>query len=270
LKLATHSFQRDISFNKPIRRLWDSGFVYINNPTIGYDNGFVDTANTEVIQAHPANRGFTNVGEFGQLFYRSTYDYGGIILPGILEPALRINLADPNYQQVFKYLTVMDPHETRYGGHPADETRIKGRININTAPWFVIAQLPWVSYQSYDLARSIVNNRNNFGPFKSTGELMRVMDANSLRSMGYYAQTSNIFPALTPADGTNDVFEERDAIFTRISNLVTVRSDVFTAYILVRIGADGPQKRVVAILDRSEVPKKPVKIIAIQPVPDPR
>ena len=99
---------------------------------------------------------------------------------------------------------------------------------------------------------------------------MRVMDANSVLSMGYYAQTGNVFPALTPADGGSDIFELRDAIFTRISNLITVRSDVFTAYILVRIGPNGPQKRVIAILDRSEVPKKPVKIIAIQPVPDPR
>jgi hypothetical protein len=61
-------------------------------------------------------------------------------------------------------------------------------------------------------------------------------------------------------------------IFARISNLVTVRSDVFTAYILVRIGANGPQRRVIAILDRSKVtsPTDKVKIIAIQPVPDPR
>ena len=58
--------------------------------------------------------------------------------------------------------------------------------------------------------------------------------------------------------------------FDRISNLVTVRSDVFTAYILVRIGPNGPQKRVIAILDRSGVTPTggKVKIVAIQPVPD--
>ena len=77
------------------------------------------------------------------------------------------------------------------------------------------------------------------------------------------------YPALTPethdklvnrlvdkvrlnAGGIVD-FEERDVIFSRASNLATVRSDLFTAYILVRIGTDGPQKRVLAILDRSEV-----------------
>jgi hypothetical protein len=101
--------------------------------------------------------------------------------------------------------------------------------------------------------------------------------------MDYYDQhDSNIptndltgFPDLTPGtggDGAPDDFEERDVIFARISNLVTVRSDVFTAYILVRIGTDGPQKRVMAILDRSNVYSGDgkVRIIALHPVPDPR
>jgi hypothetical protein len=40
----------------------------------------------------------------------------------------------------------------------------------------------------------------------------------------------------------------------------------------VRIGADGPQKRVLAILDRSLVtsPGGKVRILALHPVPDPR
>ena len=100
--------------------------------------------------------------------------------------------------------------------------------------------------------------------------------------MGYYANDANEigdlagFPDLTPggstADGAEDDFEERDVIFARISNLVTVRSDVFTAYILVRIGADGPQKRVMAILDRSDVylGYGRVRVVALHPVPDPR
>jgi len=80
------------------------------------------------------------------------------------------------------------------------------------------------------------------------------------------------FPDLTPGDGATNDFEERDVIFCRLSNLATVRSDVFTAYILVRIGTDGPQKRVVAILDRSQVTSTAdkVKILALHPVPDPR
>jgi hypothetical protein len=90
------------------------------------------------------------------------------------------------------------------------------------------------------------------------------------------------FPDLTTdgpglGDGIAEDFEERDIIFSRISNLVSVRSDVFTAYILVRIGADGPQKRAIAILDRSGVnkthvisPDGKVRIVALHYVPDPR
>jgi hypothetical protein len=97
--------------------------------------------------------------------------------------------------------------------------------------------------------------------------------------MGYYANDplySSVdldrFPDLTPDDGAVSDFEERDVIFSRISNLVTVRSDVFTAYILVRIGVDGPQRRVIAILDRSQTssPSDRVKIVTSHPVPDPR
>jgi hypothetical protein len=73
-------------------------------------------------------------------------------------------------------------------------------------------------------------------------------------------------------DEITDDFEERDLIFQRISNLVTVRSDVFTAYILVRIGRNGPQKRMIAIFDRSNcfLPTDTPKLVALHPVPDPR
>jgi len=158
-----------------------------------------------------------------------------------------------------------------------NELKIPGRININTAPWFVIAQLPWVRSE---LAQAIVAYRNAVEGFESIGELnnvLNVVDPNF--SIDFYARTDGPaagdqmgFPDLTPGDGALDDFEERDLIFSRISNLVTVRSDVFTAYILVRIGADGPQKRVIAILDRSNVysGNDKVRIVALHPVPDPR
>ena len=253
--------------------------------TLGGYNSFV-SPDADIVQAHPANQPFTNVGQLGQLFYTNTY--GPLPRMHVTEPELRINLADASYQQLFKYLTVMDPpyHNTI----DPNEVRIKGRININTAPWYVIAQLPWVSYQSWDLARSIVayrdktnvpglvdySGRAGLPGFRSIGELMT--DANN-SNIGYY-QGRTIPPGLlTPPDcnsGAGDAFEMRDVIFDRISNLVTVRSDVFTAYILVRIGADGPQKRVIAIFDRSGVIPAAggytgkVKLLAVYPVPDPR
>jgi DNA uptake protein ComE-like DNA-binding protein len=183
------------------------------------------------------------------------------------EYEIRMDLANPFYANLFKFLTVMDP--TEHGSPPA-ETRIKGRININTAPWFTMAQLPWMEPS---VAQAIVSFRNSSGAFKGIGDLMRVPQ------MSFYATDPAFkdvdldrWPDLTPNDGAISDFEERDLIFSRISNLITVRSDVFTAYILVRIGLDGPQKRAVAIFDRSNVttPGGKVRLLALQSVPDPR
>jgi hypothetical protein len=180
------------------------------------------------------------------------------------EELIRLDLKNTSFTDIFQYLTVIDPAVL---GLAANEMRIKGRININTAPWFVMAQLPWTRP---DIAQAIVAYRDiTLGGFQSIGELMLV------ERMDYYAAESadlTAFPDLSPGDGAGQDFEERDVIFSRISNLVTVRSDVFTAYILVRIGFDGPQKRVLAILDRSNVNSSTdkVRVVALQPVPDPR
>jgi len=216
---------------------------------------------------------FISVGDIAQAFIFAPSpdpcDMLGLVLE--TEPAeelVRMDLKNPIFTKIFQHLTVMDP--ATYG-LPAQETRIKGRINVNTAPWFVIAQLPWMEPA---IAQAIIANRDTIlGAFESTADLMQVPE------MGYYANDPayasadlDHFPDLTPSDGAASDFEERDVIFSRISNLATVRSDVFTAYILVRIGADGPQKRVVAILDRSQVtsPGDKVRILAFHPVPDPR
>ncbi len=272
-----HSFQRDITRHKCIRRLWDEDFIE-NNETLGSFNNFVD-GSTYKIQAHPENQPFTGIGDIGKVFRKAVYSSSlGVYPPDIIgynnefEADVRLNLAVPAYQHIFNYLTVMDP-----AGHISDptETRIKGRININTAPWFVIAQLPWVRPQ---LAQKIVDYRDTNAAFESIGELNNVIDDADpclVNYINYYSRDfvdQFGFPDLTANDGAPDDFEERDLIFSRISNLVTVRSDVFTAYILVRVGVDGPQKRVIAIFDRSQAggPAGKVKIVALHPVPDPR
>ena len=193
------------------------------------------------------------------------------------EYLVRLDLQNPAYANIFQYLTVMDPTEhvdpNDYTDNQSflNETRIKGRININTAPWFVIAQLPWMRPE---IAQAVTLYRDTIsGAFESIAGLLQVPE------MGYYAYDPSYatvdlsdYPDLTGNDGAVSDFEERDVIFSRISNIVTVRSDVFTAYILVRIGADGPQKRVLAILDRSRItsPGDKVRILALHPVPDPR
>lgn len=234
------------------------------------------------------------------------------------EEKVRLNLQNPLYRNVFQYLTVFDPStddidNDNDGFEDANdrfspEWKIPGRININTAPWYVIAQLPWMTEP---IARAIVAYRDKLrlpvdyrqSPtiepdpnsrffatgipglreepgFASIGELNFVVAGdNEYRIQRYEPDANDLlgFPDLTtdrlrPGDGVVDDFEERDIIFSRISNLVTVRSDVFTAYILVRIGTDGPQKRVIAILDRSDVysGKDKVRLVALHYVPDPR
>jgi hypothetical protein len=272
-----HSIQRDISPHKCIRRSWDSTATA---PTLGRDNSY--SAGGEPIQAHPANRDFTNVGEIGMVFRKGAYyidpadrderiGYG----TNTTEAEVRVNLTDIGYDNLFQYLTVFDPGT--YPWNDPNEVRVKGRININTAPWFVIAQLPWMRYGDstpFERAKAICDYRDNtLHGFENIGELMQVTEMRSLVSDGLDNLNSDTpkGPDLTD-DTARDDFEERDVIFARISNLVTVRSDVFTAYILVRIGSDGPQKRVMAIFDRSNVysPTDKVRIVALHPVPDPR
>jgi hypothetical protein len=279
---SPHSIQRDIQPYKCIRRLWAS-VARNDDDDLGKGNTFVDS-DPNVVQAHPANTAFTNVGEIGMLFRKDVYSD---IVRGAVESDVRLNLADPNFQQLFRYLTVFDPNSDTIDNDGdglidaldtnIQEYKVAGRININTAPWYVIAQLPWMQYQDgtpFERAKAVSDYRDNMlHCFGSIGELMQVPEMQSLA----YDGSDNLNrddpngPDFTNDTARND-FEERDIIFSRISNLVTVRSDVFTAYILVRLGTDGPQKRVIAILDRSSVTNSGgrVKVVALHLVPDPR
>lgn len=311
-----------------------------NNITLGLPEGH----NFSFFLPNPLNprRQFVTVGDIPRVLSIghgierfSTIGQQLMETPRTLEGLIRLDLQDPNHRNVFQYLTVFDPNTDGIDNDGdgfsdaneqfSPELQVPGRININTAPWYVIAQLPWVSRRTsqpnYNLAQAIVAYRDNLdlsglgGPdysngrgfginpitppivreepgFASIGELNFVIGGNIPYSIQQYALDGNDlgiesaihtgFPDLTTdglglGDGVPDDFEERDIIFSRISNLVTVRSDVITCYILVRIGADGPQKRVVAILDRSNVyknnvnsPNGKVRIVALHNVPDPR
>lgn len=338
------SYQRDMGSQRWIQRFWDDAGVERSNPTLGHSNSWGYNGPLPALQAWINNGQFRNVGDIGYMFRKGVYynplsptfvaDKANTVGYTTLmrqEPYVRINLADPCTQPLFRYLTVFEPNQPYYGNKPT-ETRVKGRININTAPWYVIAQLPWVSkklnepgappYEPTALAKAIVAYRdktvvqgfpgiNYFSGrslgtglgvtyglreepgFASIGELTTVInqatltDPNKIRpdddySMWYYAigrryGDQKSYPDLTTywrtqRDGVADDYEERNLVFARISDLVTVRSDVFTAYILVRLGDNGPQRRVIAILDRSgaRTGKDPVTIVALQPVADAR
>ncbi len=114
------------------------------------------------------------------------------------------------------------------------------------------------------LAINIVSDR----PFGRVTDLLSVS--------GFDQFTAKAVDGVGDPDMRDD-FEERHWLLSKVANIFTVRSDVFTAYILVRLGHDGPERRMIAIFDRSNVyrpignnkPEKP-RIIALHPVPDPR
>jgi hypothetical protein len=280
---TVHRLQRDISPEHCILRLW--GLPTSPRASLGNaEENFVSTDQRK-LQAHPANRLLTNIGELGQIFAENAY---GMPDPDVLAPpetSFLIDLANPVFQDLFNYLTVMDPVSHNSNLQPT-EMRVKGRVNINTAPPFVLAQLPWMQYRydgsqkavvnTFRRALEIVKYRDQYGAFESIAGLMQVPRMGELKD----DLINNLFDVTPPTargpdltfDTVTDDTEERDLIFTRISNLVTVRSDVFTAYILVRIGLDGPQKRVVAILDRglTTSASDPVRVLSLEQAPDPR
>jgi len=204
-------------------------------------------------------------------------------LPGLVAANLaagRIDLQDNNFANIFKYLTIFNlagdgiDNDGIDGPDDPAEVAVAGRVNINTAPWFVLAQLPWMQHSLtlnwYDRARAIYYDRDTNGAFENISGIMRVPEMGSL-AFDTDANSDLTGPDFIP-DGFTDDLEERDLIFQRISNLVTVRSDLFTAYILVRLDVDGPQKRMIAIFDRSRVFSRNdrVRLIALHPVPDSR
>lgn len=263
------SIERDIQKHKPIRKLWAAN-TQAGTPSLGHSNSYPPSPDPDgrQVQAHPANKPFTCIGEIGMVLDANGYNVNA----GLAETDLLLDLQNPMYARILNYLTVIDPADH---DHPTQETRVKGRININTAPWYVMEQLPWMSMDP-NIARAAQAYRDGVvRGFRSIAEITYVPE------IGFYklGQPGDLpdYPDLTydhsgSPDGAVDDMEERDLIFHRISNLITVRSDVFTAYILVRVGADGPQRRVVAILDRSNVfsaADKP-RILALHPVEDPR
>jgi DNA uptake protein ComE-like DNA-binding protein len=158
----------------------------------------------------------------------------------------------------------------------------QGRININTAHWRVLAALP-MDPDPADcslLARAIFNHRiTSSEPFESILDLNRVpVTPGSGSPFPFEDSWWRLSGAGTPrdaddADGdyspvgasivdasTGD-FEERTLAVTRISNLITTRSDSFTVYVVVQgwrgAGTSGAelvsQRRAAFVIDRSKL-----------------
>jgi hypothetical protein len=187
-----------------------------------------------------------------------------------------------------------------------DTTGVEGLININTAPWPVLATLPFFTNEQttavdaftytpsasagvigtyaaaanqvddrVDLAKAIVDFRNVYGPFKSIQDLNRVplfrainnnliVVAEPTYPLGVFSPAG--FGASASAGQTGRPrydFQERYLLLNQISNLITTRSDTFTAYVLVQgyrnVGVAGltptlvVQRRAAYLLDRNGV-----------------
>jgi hypothetical protein len=200
-----------------------------------------------------------------------------------------------------------------------DTVPLEGLININTAPWPVLATLPMVDTQvdNTNLAKAIAYFRDvddgtgtsgalhPHGPFKSIWELNEVAvntpsinggtpmvpagDPNFggpqgisgkaisfLQTLGSY-NTNNYNPATTagsneagdispqpsvaPSNYVYNDFESQNLALTRISNLITTRSDLYTVYVLVQgwrnVGTASPslvvQRRAAFLADRNGI-----------------
>ncbi|HUW83008.1 MAG TPA: hypothetical protein VMZ31_09440 [Phycisphaerae bacterium] len=174
---------------------------------------------------------------------------------------------------------LLDPNEAA----EAKYLMVHGRLNINTAPRDALYAVPFMfddkgtGGPGWDLAAAIVADREQRkvndilggtvaagtkgDPFTTVATLARLtgggidqfaVDAADLADNGtspwspeFVDYTSD--PSLT---AVNDV-RERDVLLARWGNLLTVRSDVFTCYILLVDGAGKPIRRAELLIDRT-------------------
>ncbi|NUN23441.1 MAG: hypothetical protein HUU09_08220, partial [Candidatus Jettenia caeni] len=109
----------------------------------------------------------------------------------------------------------------------------------------------WSALIQSEMGYSLINNIINARPFSTVGQI------TSVTGMDYFSNDNMD----NDDDGFVDDKDEKDLIFTSISNLLTTHTNVFTVYVTARIvNADVSQtlaeKKLVAIVDRSVTPVK--------------
>lgn len=231
-----------------------------------------------------ANKNMISLGELGHLLTigygtqspytsNSLYTAAGTSAVDNAKLDLKSNIAT----LIPKYFTILDPKNdtidddadgaigTDTGSQAGDidgpEIQVPGRININTAASNVLMALPGtsagISLGSWSTAiqaakgYSLINNIINARPLNSVGTITTVT------GMDYFG-TDNID---NDGDGLVDEKDEKDLIYSAISNLITTHSNVFAVYVTARIvNSDATQtfasKKLVAIVDRSVIPVK--------------
>jgi hypothetical protein len=174
-------------------------------------------------------------------------------------------------------------YDNAYGNDDLLECRIPGRFNVNTIPPAVLEALipKLVGFKTKDEINDFVNElttelaaRQRATPLHTVNSFLARLDSidakdeqDKLIGPHYFRFRKWFDYKYGDGDGAQELeigdeymrddFEERDWVFTRMANLLTTRSDTFTAYILVRVQDPSnrilSEKRAVALLDRSNV-----------------
>ncbi len=119
----------------------------------------------------------------------------------------------------------------------------QGLININTAPWKVLAALPWTNTQATTdkLVQSICTYRDQNGPFRTLFDLYNVPDVQAYVTalIGSDTEPGNADGDLSPlgagkSDSVRGDYEEKFLLINRVSNFLTTRSDTFTCYLMIQ------------------------------------
>lgn len=169
----------------------------------------------------------------------------------------------------------------------------EGLVNINTAPWRVIAALPLlppsaagpdsngngVPDMTEALAKAIVKFRSQNGPYRTIFDLNRVPSypmeylgldparAGRPMSPAFWTALSDLSvtdddeKGYFRADSQRPQFVEDHLMLTRISNMITTRSDWYTVYVLVQGWRDAgtnaaelvTERRAAMVVDRTGV-----------------
>ncbi|HHT9150804.1 MAG TPA: hypothetical protein ACFYEG_05165, partial [Candidatus Wujingus californicus] len=246
----------------------------------GTNTSYSSVPTNERKQLSIANNNMISLGEMGRLLtigYGTQSPYTGNSLYNVIGSSTvdnaMLSLTNNTATLIPEYFTIIDPKSdsidddadgaigTDTGSQVGDidgvEIQVPGRININTATSTVLSALPGNSTNtslgtwSALMGNTLINNIINARPYSSIGTI------TSVSGMNYFATDNKD----NDADGFIDEKDERDLIFTSISNLITTHSNVFAVYVTARITNGSAtrtfaEKKIVAIVDRSVTPIK--------------
>ena len=268
----------------------DLGNVYFCGPSSESDKGFpqriMDQADSEIFSDNPA-RGRLDYCPKGNVKYGVDADPNDASgkYPDVPVACL-----------VSEFFTHVQPHDRTLDApdspNPYDKERVYGLINVNSAPPAVLAGLPWpqrvrgqfAADEAYEIDEEevvdyLLRYREDPGmPSDPNGPgVPQLRDAQGSRNIKAYLTPGELAVPLAAymdtvmsghVEMTNEIREQlrrradylwtRNALYRRVANCVTTRSDVFAVYIKVQYGTVGRRMKwhYIGVFDRSNVLKK--------------